>query len=535
MHFKKKIKIKPLFLSLFLVTSFFGAPTLGMVKAADEKPEPAVIPEGITIEGRNVGGMDAKDANGVISEILHSYDDVEFTLIAENDEMVAKGEDLNIIPVESDIVDRAMSYGKRGNIIERFTANSDIEAGRGKDFSLSLTSDWNKTKKFLEENTLDLESAPIDNTVVRTNGTFKFVEGKPGIVVDTDSSATAIADFITADWKGSDARIDLAVTKEEPKGSREQLESIKDLLGACSTNFASSTAARAGNVKNGTSKLDKSVIYPGEEFSVSKHLGSRNEENGYFKAPSYENGTTVDTYGGGVCQISTTLYNAVIRSELEVVERHPHSMVVAYVKPSMDAAISEGAKDFVFKNNLKNPIYIEGYTAGGELYFNIFGKDERPAGREVKYESEVVSTTEPGEKYVANPGAPIGSIVREQGSHTGYTARLWKVVTENGKEVSRDVFNNSAYRASPAIYNVGVGTDNAQAKSAMSTAIGSQNKETIQAAASQWSAAAVSKREQEAAAQDSQANAPATETPSTPSPAPTPAPAPTPSPPGEGE
>ena len=131
-------------------------------------------------------------------------------------------------------------------------------------------------------------------------------------------------------------------------------------------------------------------------------------ENGYALAPSYENGTTVDSYGGGICQVSTTLYNAVMRAELEIVTRSAHSMIVTYVEPSMDAAIAGTFKDLQFKNNQETPIYIEGYTNGGTLGFRIYGKETRPDNRKVTFESEVTSQTDPVREFCGFPGSAGG-------------------------------------------------------------------------------------------------------------------------------
>ena len=205
---------------------------------------------------------------------------------------------------------------------------------------------------------------------------------------------------------------------------------------------------RTNNIKTGASKLDGLVVYPGETISVSEAIGPTTAENGYYPAGSYENGTTVETYGGGICQVSTTLYNAVIRAELEIVTRAAHSMIVSYVEPSMDAAIADGIKDLQFKNNQETPIYIEGYTSGGIIYFNIYGKETRPSNRRVDFVSEVTSQTEPEKEYVAVGDQPVGYIETTTKPHIGYTARLWKIVYENDVEVSRKVFNNSKYNPS---------------------------------------------------------------------------------------
>ena len=139
---------------------------------------------------------------------------------------------------------------------------------------------------------------------------------------------------------------------------------------------------------------------PGQELSAGNTMRPFTEEEGYVEAGAYENGEVVKDIAGGICQVSSTLYNAVINAELEVTSRQPHSMIVNYVKPSKDAAIAGDYKDLKFKNNTKYPIYIEGYVAGEEVHFNIYGKDTRAEGRKVEYISETLSTEEIQKKYV---------------------------------------------------------------------------------------------------------------------------------------
>lgn len=182
-------------------------------------------------------------------------------------------------------------------------------------------------------------------------------------------------------WDGSANEIELVTNTVQPRGSKEELSKIKDNLGGFSTDFSSSAAGRAANVKNACSLINGSVIYPGEQFSVYEVISPITTDNGYQIAGAYENGQVVDSVGGGVCQVATTLYNAVIRAELEIVQRYNHSMIVSYVKPSDDAAIAGTYKDLKFKNNLDNPVYIEGYCSGGVITFNVYGVETRPANR----------------------------------------------------------------------------------------------------------------------------------------------------------
>ena len=138
------------------------------------------------------------------------------------------------------------------------------------------------------------------------------------------------------------------------------MANVKDLLGTFSTSLTSSNANRIKNVNSASNYIDGTVLYPGEEFSTHDVIAPFTAERGYAEAANYVNGEIVDGMGGGVCQVSTTLYNAVLRAELEVTERAPHSMTVSYVKLSEDAAIAGTWKDLKFRNSSQYPIYIEG-------------------------------------------------------------------------------------------------------------------------------------------------------------------------------
>ena len=188
------------------------------------------------------------------------------------------------------------------------------------------------------------------------------------------------------------------------------------------------------------------------------------------------NGQVVDSLGGGICQVSTTLYNAVLLAELQVKERYSHSMVVSYVDRSADAAIAESSgKDFRFVNSTDYPIYIEGICENKQVIINIYGKETRSAGRSVRYESEILEEIlPPADEITADAGKPLGYISTES-AHIGYKARLWKIVTENGVEVSREVVNNSKYKMSPRSAVVGVATDDPHKYEEIMAAIGTFN------------------------------------------------------------
>ncbi|MEG2871651.1 MAG: VanW family protein, partial [Clostridium sp.] len=248
------------------------------------------------------------------------------------------------------------------------------------------------------------------------------------------------------------------------------------------TSFRTSGSSRSKNVTNGCHLIDGTTLYPGDTFSTYEEVSPFSEENGYYLAGSYLQGKVVDSLGGGICQVSTTLYNAVIRAELEVIERYNHSMIVSYVDPSSDAAISGTSKDFKFKNTTQYPIYIEGYANSDKnLTFTVYGVETRPATRKVDFESEVIEKIEPkGENIVADAGAPVGTI-SVQSAHIGYVAKLWKIVSEDGQEVSRTEFNKSTYQLSPRTATVGIASADPSVTAAMQAAIATGSIDQVKA------------------------------------------------------
>ena len=144
----------------------------------------------------------------------------------------------------------------------------------------------------------------------------------------------------------------------------------------------------------------------------------------------------------------------------------------------------EDAKDLRFKNNTDAPIYIEGITSGGNVKFTVYGKEPENTGRKVSYVSEITSKKESTKVFVASEAA-VGTFKKVESGHDAIKAKLWKVVTENGKEVSRTVFNTSNYSSSATKYEVGIGTTNAEARALLQSAISSKNEATIRAAITQ--------------------------------------------------
>ena len=253
--------------------------------------------------------------------------------------------------------------------------------------------------------------------------------------------------------------LELKTEVTEPEGSAEQLSYVQDLLGSFTTSFSTSGSNRCKNVNSGAEHINGTVLYPGEQFSTYETVSPFTEANGYAMAGSYLNGEVVDSMGGGICQVSTTLYNAVLRAELEVSERSPHSMTVHYVELSEDAAIAGTYKDFKFSNSTDYPIYIEGYTTSDKkITFNIYGKETRDSNRTISFESVKVNEIPAATILTENAGLPLGSKSSSRGS-TGYVAELYKIVKVNGVETERIKINKSTYKGSNRVVTYGTAGD----------------------------------------------------------------------------
>lgn len=444
--------------------------------------ETETIADGVYIGNIYVGGMTEAEATAAVDAYVAEAGNVPFTLCAGEKSVSVTALELGIEFSDMSVVQEAFDVGRSGNLIKRYKDKKDLAHG-DKVIAMRLDVDEASVTALLEEKAEELNQNAVDNGLVRENGAFQIIHGEQGIKVNVAESVDVVADYIGGQWNGSEAEIELVAEIVEPRGSEEELSQITDLLGGYSTNYNTSTANRCTNISVAAGMINGTVLYPGEEFSVYEAIGPLDGSNGYELAGAYENGQTVESYGGGVCQVSSTLYNAVILAELEVTERSNHSMIVTYVKPSMDAAIAGNYKDLCFVNNKDLPIYIEGYTVGKNVYFNIYGHETRPANRVVTYESEVISQQDPGTQFVAT-GDPVGYIASSQSKHVGYVARLWKVVTVDGVEESREIYNKSTYKASPKIVNVGTASADPNISAAVNAAIATNDEATIYATVS---------------------------------------------------
>ena len=491
-----------------------GVLSMGMTVYAEEE----IIESGIYADQINLSGMTASEAKSEVQAYVDSFADVQITLHAVDDQaIVITASEVGLKWANPEIVEEAASLGKDGNIVQCYKALKDLEHSN-KIYKVEFEFDKEKIRALIEEQGAQYSKEAIDAVLTRNDSVFQIEEGQTGTVIDVSASTEAVYNYLVNDWRGEDGYVDLAVTVQEPRGNAAELAQVKDVLGTFTTSYSTSNGSRSANVANGCALINGCTLYPGDEFSDYEAVSPFSEANGYYMAGSYMNGQVVDSLGGGICQVSTTLYNAVLQAELEVTERYNHSMIVTYVDPSADAAIAESSgKDFKFVNNTNYPIYIEGTTTPDKrITFTIYGVETRDSNREVIYESVVLERNVPEEEVIyVNESLPLG-YCSVQSAHVGYRAELWKVVKVGGVEVSREQVNSSSYNKSPRNATVGTATADPEAYNAIMAAIATNSIDQVKAVAGAYQAQADAAAAQAAVAQ--QPPAPAEPQPAPPEP-----------------
>lgn len=442
------------------------------------------IHENIYIGEVDVSGMNAEAAVSTLNEKLTEYKALGVTIKVGEASTETTLEQLGISMTNmEDAVEKAVDYGKTGSIWKRFWQIRGLKK-ESEVIDDKFQIDTELTTAFVDEYVQPLELRAQDATIRSSGNGFEITDEVAGTMVNTEESIEALNTYLNKEWSYDVIEFEMEQTVEEPKITRADLEVITDELGSFYTDAGGGT--RLKNIQRATELLNGIVLMPGEELSVEQMTAPYTLENGYVEGSAYENGKVVQSIGGGLCQVSSTLYNAVLYAELEIVTRSAHSMLVSYVEPSRDAAIAEGSKDLVFKNSYEYPVLIEGYiNSSGQLWFHVYGKETRPEGRTVEYISETLENISYTTKYVADSGMSLGEKATEGSKINGKKAKLWKVIYENGVEVSRETRNNSNYRASEYIVKIGTASSNEEASKLVKNAIASQDEATINAAISQ--------------------------------------------------
>lgn len=471
---ERKIKRKNLTVTLIvifvllvigIIAGVFVMHARSYVSKTIKKYEGRII-DNVYIEGINVSGMTKETAESRLnSYISHNAQKAVITLKSERNKKRFRAEKLNIDYKTKDAVNEAYGIGRDGTAITNyFKLHEILEENNIEKVKVEKTADAEAAEKIVDDSKKRFTKEPVNASLIAgLNNKVKLIKQKNGTSLKKKETTRELVDFIENDWDFRDSDVDAIVSTKEPKITNDDLKGMDDILGRFKTTYDYGYTNRRINIENGTKKLNGSIIAPGKELSVYKKVGPFTEKNGYHLAGTYAGGDVVDDFGGGICQVATTLYNAAILAELKIKERHNHIMPVHYVQLSFDAAISGQSDDLKFVNNLDDPIYISGRTSDkGVVAFAVIGKETRDKDRKIKFTSKTTSVIPPGTSEISDSSMMQGTRVVEKYGVTGYSAELWKTIYKKGKKKKSYKFNSSHY--SPVTQVVRVGTKKPEKK-----------------------------------------------------------------------
>lgn len=233
----------------------------------------------------------------------------------------------------------------------------------------------------------------------------------------------------------------------EPDITIDDINEINGIVSSFSTNFSTAAVNRSHNIKTACEKISGTIIMPGQVFSMDKALGPRTKENGYREAPVIIKNELVDDIGGGICQVTTTLYNTALLAGMDIVERTHHSWPLDYVSAGRDATIAEGSIDFKFKNNTDYAMCVNAYTKGGTMTIEMWGKT---GDRKIRYniKTELIEIyNPPKEEIIIDNSLPEGVVIIDVKGRTGRKVAVYReMLNEKGEVINREVVSIDIYR-----------------------------------------------------------------------------------------
>ena len=459
---KKRRRGKPVAVLLSIAIALFAVGgVLGLLYAHSyntlEEMKAAVDVQGfypgITIDGQDVGGR--------------SYDEVREEILARQQEeanerviTVEYGGQSFTLPLLSSydtdqVIVEAYNYAKEGELQERYDKVAALRE-QPLDFATTCVVTADGVDAFVQQVAEAIDVPAKDAAVEKFDPetkTFTFTDEATGLAVDKEQLRQ---DIETAVAEGTYATpIVPTMVETKPTVTKAQLQEQNTLLASFTTETTSSTS-RNTNIRLCAEAFNGYVVAPGEVFSLNTLTGPRTTDKGYKPAGAIQNGIMVQEPGGGVCQVSTTLFNAVVRAGMEIVERHGHSWPSDYVEIGMDAAIDYPAKDFQFKNVSDAPIYLVSTFEDRQLTVEVYGKPVVEEGVTIDLRSTTDSTIRRGEDtMVYDPSLAPGTTETVRRGRDGKKSTTYIQYIKDGEVIEEKVLFTTTYPAIRAIINYG--------------------------------------------------------------------------------
>lgn len=394
---------------------------------------------GVSVAGVNLSDMREQQASEIIQKLAQSRLNDSITITIKDQKWSAKASDLGVKIDWHKSLSNAMQTGRRGNIIRRL---ADLLSGvtDSKNIPLAMNCDEKILSKTVAKMAGVIDRPAKNASLDMSGGSINVVSDMEGIKLDREASATAISTALTSGI----ARVSLNPVVDRPKVTAADLQSIDTVLASYTTTFVRAKRDRSHNLAVASSKVNKTILMSGEEFSYNKTVGERLITTGFRNAIIFVKGQMEEGVGGGICQVSSTLYNAALLAGLKITERHHHSRTVVYVPAGRDATVAYGSRDLRFANSGSSPIYITETITGNRLRAVIYGASADKK-RITVYNGQTSYTPVNGQKTVVDRTIPPGtSKVTDKGSKGVSTVVYRKIVDETGESkvevVSRDKY-----------------------------------------------------------------------------------------------
>lgn len=325
------------------------------------------IHNNIIIEEVNVGKLTKKEA---IKKLEENYELKAININHENKKWTIKPKDIDLDFHIEEKVEEAFNYTRSEKILENIKRKINLDRNKTHNIKLKATYDEIKLNKIIQNICKEININSVDATFkIETSGEMKITKSKEGKKVDSSRVKEEIYNMIN---KKKIKDVNLSIITLYPKISSEQVESINSVLGQFSTSFNNNTS-RGSNIHVAGESSSDVLLMPGETFSYNETTGARNWVNGYKSAPVIIGGKIVNGEGGGVCQVSTTIYNAALLSGMRIDEVHNHTIPSRYAQRGRDATVSYGYRDLKFTNTFSHPIYIKNTVGNGAITSKIYG------------------------------------------------------------------------------------------------------------------------------------------------------------------
>lgn len=465
------------------------------------------ILNGISINGVDISGLSKDEAIYKLSEIIDNKKSNNITISLDS-QTSTTFDFLEINYNISDAVLKAYNIGRSGNIFQNnFEILNLIFNKKNIDFYIQYNSDnlaflINDMSTSLPNNVIQSSYYIENNNLIITNGKSgdiinaeKFTQDLLNALNDLSSKSTYIVpsiqsvepnmidideiyseihkDVQDAHYEKSPFKIypevigvsfDKDLAKELLENNQNTyviqlnytypkitindlgIDIFKDKLSSFSTNYDISNKDRSTNLELAAEKINGAILSPGEEFSYNTTVGARTISSGYKEAKIYSNGKVVDGIGGGICQISSTLYNAAMLANLSITKRYNHQFLTSYVAPGLDATVVYGVKDLKFVNSRSYPIKIEMKVSNGIVYCSFYGIKE-DIEYDVSLDSQTISITEPEIKYEYDKSlSPNEQKIKQNGAQ-GMTINVYKIIKLDGKIISKDLISQDIYNS----------------------------------------------------------------------------------------